>query len=345
MTSSSDPHKILIIRLSSIGDILLATPLIRVLRKKFPGAQIDFLTKSRFRELLENNPHLNRLLLFDDQAGFAELRRIKREIQQQNYDWLVDIHGNTRSAYLKWLTHFKQTFTFNKRKLRRFVLVQFKKNLFSKILPVYQRYIEPLNPFGVEDDGAGLEFHFAPEVPGKIQKKYEEFLKKHPVCIGLAPGAGYETKRWPAEYFSQSMNWLTSKLNIGIILFGGKPEMALGESIRDGFKGDALNTCGQLSLQEAAALMQQCNVVISNDTGLMHLAAALNKKLVAIFGSTTAELGFFPNATEQVILQRDLDCRPCSHVGRHKCPKKHFRCMRDIQPESVSAAVLKLLKI
>ena len=156
MTNQTTPSKILIIRLSSIGDILLATPLIRILRKKFPDAQIDFLTKSRFAELLQTNPYLNQVFQFDDTGGFRELKRIKKLIKKTNYDWFVNIHNNLRTVYLSSFNPISHKFKLNKRGIRRLFLVKFKWNFYRNTTPAHQRYIEPLNSFGVVDDGNGL---------------------------------------------------------------------------------------------------------------------------------------------------------------------------------------------
>lgn len=337
------PAKILIIRLSSIGDILLATPLIRILRHKFPDAQIDFLTKARFAELLQPHPGLNHILRFDETVGFGELKRIKNHIRRTRYDWILNIHNNLRTAYLCSFLPAVHLFKINKRVFRRWLLVHFKWNLFREIVPVYQRYLEPLQTFGITDDGQGLDFYVDAVAQQKIADEYASFVSQHQVIIGIVPGATYATKRWLPERFAQVADALARQFNAGIVLFGGKPEIALQAEILSQMKTPALGLAGQLSLQESAAMIQHCQLVISNDSGLMHIAAALKKKLIAIFGSTTRELGFFPAAPEQVILEQPLPCRPCSHVGRHTCPKKHFGCMRQIPVSAVLVAAAQLL--
>jgi len=337
------PAKILIIRLSSIGDILLAAPLIRILRQKFPNAQIDFLTKARFAELLQFHPGLNNMICFDETAGFPELRRIKTQIRQTRYDWILNIHNNLRTVYLCSFIPAAHRFKINKRVFKRWLLVKFKWNLFRQIVPVYQRYLEPLRAFGIVDDGQGLDFYMDDSVRQKIDADYSSFISQHQIIIGIVPGATYATKRWLPERFAQAADALAQQFNAGIVLFGGKPEIALQAEILSQMKTPALGLAGQLSLQESAAMMQHCHLVISNDSGLMHLAAALKKKLIAIFGSTTRELGFFPSAPEQIILEHPLPCRPCSHVGRHTCPEKHFDCIRQIPVTAVLAAAAQLL--
>ncbi len=344
MAQIRNPEKILIIRLSSIGDILLATPLIRILRQRFPDAQLDFLTKSRFSELLAANPYLNHLLPFNDPSGFQELRRVKQHIRTEKYDWIVDIHRNIRTRYLKCGSGSAQHFIYNKRVWRRFLLVHFKLNYYSSIIPVFQRYLEPLSQFGIQDDLAGLDFHFLPGIAVNTPQRFIQFLKLYPCVIGLVPGAGFATKRWPAENFARAADLLAKHLQAGIIIFGGKAERTLQQEIQSRTTAPILGLAGECSLQETAAMMRVCHLIISNDSGLMHLAVALRKKLIAIFGGTTAELGFFPVGDQQIILEAPVRCRPCSHIGKPACPKRHFDCMRLITPEQVQAAALQLLQ-
>lgn len=343
MAQIRNPEKILIIRLSSIGDILLATPLIRILRQRFPAAQIDFLTKSRFTELLIANPYLNHLMAFNDQLGFKELQRVQQQIRAEKYDWLVDIHRNLRTHYLKCGSG-ALAFVYNKRVGRRFLLVHFKLNYYPAIIPVYQRYLEPLAPFGIQDDQAGLDFHFSPGGEVHTTRRFTEFLTRYPYVIGLVPGAGFATKRWPAENFARVAGFLAKHLQTGIIIFGGEAERALQQEIQSRTTAPILGLAGECSLQETAAMMRVCHLIISNDSGLMHLAVALRKKLIAIFGGTTAELGFFPVSDQQIILEAPVRCRPCSHIGKPACPKRHFDCMRLITPEQVQVAALQLLQ-
>ncbi|MBN2090562.1 lipopolysaccharide heptosyltransferase II [candidate division KSB1 bacterium] len=337
------PAKILIIRFSSIGDILLATPLIRVLHQKFPDAQIDFLTKAKFAELLDTNPFLHRVIRYHEKTKMRGLRQLKQEIIQENYDWLIDIHNNPRTLYLKLRNHIPEHFSIKKYRLKRFLLVKFKINLFSSVIPVYQRYLKPLQKYAIQDDRKGLEFYIDPQARSRIDEKYAGFWKKYPRIIGIVPGAGYPTKCWPTDRFARVAKSLIEKYNVGIIILGGKNDILLQNQILSQIDNSALGLAGELSLQESAAALDHCELVISNDTGLMHLTAALKKKLVAIFGNTSREFGFYPCAPQQIVLEKELPCRPCTHLGFHQCPEKHFKCMNDILPEEVQAAVVELL--
>ncbi len=343
MVYHPNPAKILIIRFSSIGDILLTTPLIRVLHNKFPAAQIDFLTKAKYAELLNTHPFLHRVIPYHEKTKMGGLRQIKQEMMQEKYDWLIDIHKNPRTAYLKFRNHIPEHFTFKKYLLKRFLLVNFKINLFSCIIPVYQRYLEPLKKYNIQNDQEGLEFYIDSPIRSRIDANYADFWKTFPRIIGIVPGAGYPTKCWPTDRFARVAKFLIEKYNVGIIILGGKNDIMLQNQILSQIENSTLGLAGELSLQESAAAMDHCELVISNDTGLMHLAAALKKKLVAIFGNTSREFGFYPCAPQQIVLEKELPCRPCTHLGFRKCPKKHFKCMVDILPEEVQTAVVELL--
>ncbi len=328
-------QNILVIRLSSIGDILLTSPLVRVLRKRFPHANIDFVTKRQFHDLVRTNPHLNTIFTLDTGQGRAALVQLKKTLAAQQYDLVVDIHNNFRSMYLRKLK--ARVVKVRKYKLKRFLLVKFGWNLYKTVTPVYRRYINTVSAFGVKDDGLGLEFIPDPEIARQVRAE----LKNHGVdttrlLVGLAPGAGFATKRWPIEYYAKLAQMLIEKHNAQILLFGSQNEAALCEEIRTALQDQAINLAGQFSLMQSACALNLAGMVVANDTGLLHLATALKKPTVAIFGSTTRELGFFPIGKNVTVVENEgLSCRPCTHIGRKTCPKGHFKCMLEILPAQV----------
>lgn len=331
------------IRLSSIGDIILTTPLLRNLKRTYPEAEIDFVVKKKFQEILYGNPNISNIIPFDDKNGLSELRRIKKAIVQKKYDWLLDIHKNLRSVYLRTCSGAKKRFRYKKEMIRRFLLIRFKLNYYQTIVPIYRRYMIELESFGIHDDAKGLDIYVDPIAKERVTGRWGSFFEKFPLLVGLVPGAGYATKRWLPEGFARVGERLMRENGAGIILFGGPDDLALHEEILNRMNGEALALAGKTSLQESIAAMTFCTCIISNDTGLMHVAVALKKKLVAIFGATTEELGFFPCAKEQIILQNNgLSCRPCTHIGSDGCPKAHFKCMEEISAEDVYRAATKL---
>ena len=339
------PEKILIIRMSSIGDILLTTPVIRLLKHKFPASKIDFVIKKNFAQVLADHPQVDRFYIFDKHSENSSLRAIKKEIRQQQYDLIVDLHNNIRSRFLTLGSRAKLIFHYRKGIVPRFFHVKFKLKFSKVIVPAYQKYIKCLKLYGIEDDHQGLDFYVHPKIEQQVRKKYGYFWQEDKLSIiGIVPGAQHPTKRWTSEGFSSVINYLVEKGKYQIILFGNQDDRKIAATLDLPSSSKILNSIGELSLREAGALMKCCDAVVTNDSGLMHLASALKKKVVAIFGSTTEELGFFPYLTEHIVIQNNsLTCRPCSHIGRKKCPKKHFKCMKDISTQHVIDAIETIL--
>lgn len=338
------PARILLIRLSSIGDIILTSPLIRLLHQRFPGAELDFVIKKRFLDLVRVNPYLNQIYAFDETEGLADLARIRREIRQRQYDVVLDLHKNLRSLFLTAGLTGCRLQRLKKYGLKRFLLVHFKWSWYREIVPVYRRYIHTASMLGIHDDGQGPEFYLEPQTLARVREMLssENFVPGKP-GIALAPGAGYFTKRWPSDRFAQVAQALQQNLAAQIIIIGGSPDQACAAEIQSQLKTPVLNFAGRLGLMETACALAACDLVITNDTGMMHLASALGKKVVAIFGATVAEFGFFPFAAHSRVVQKKLRCRPCSHIGSHKCPRGHFRCMKEIRATQVYQAAVELM--
>ena len=346
-----DPiNKTLVIRFSSIGDIVLSSPLLRVLRSRFPASQIDFVTRKEYAELVRSNQNLNRTFEFNADGGFEALRKLKKTIREERYDLLIDLHDSLRSKYLRSIRGPKRVVV-DKRILERSMLVKLKKNVFKGVVSVVDRYVETLREFGIENDGKGLELHIPDEVLFGVAGKLASLqLHRFETVIALCPGARHFTKRWPADRFARVGAAFVQKLDAKVLLFGGAADEPLCKQIAWELNNQsgterASSFAGQLGLLETAAAMQYCDVVITNDTGLMHIATAMQRKIVAIFGSTVKEFGFSPYDPAAVVIERTgLSCRPCSHIGRSECPEKHFRCMTEIDPEQVYARARDLVQ-
>lgn len=342
-------NKTLIIRLSSIGDIILASPLVRILRKKFPAAVIDFLLKSEYAELMRHNPHLSNIIEFDPQAGFKHLRALRRWIRQKRYDLIIDIHGNLRSNFLR--RGNSRSVVVKKQRIARFLLINFKWNVYRSTLPVAVRYLETLDSYGIQDDGEGLEIFVPQEISDRVcQQLQKAGLDPVRPTVGMCPTARHPTKMWLPDRFAELALLLLREENANVLLFGGKDDRARCGQIEEQVlekaegRGALLNLAGTFSIIETAAVMDLCDVVVTNDSGLLHLAAARKRRVVAIFGPTVKEFGFFPFGTQSTVVERKgLYCRPCSHIGGAKCPESHFRCMKDISVEEVLSEVKSLL--
>lgn len=337
-------NKILIIRLSSIGDIILTTPLLRSVRKTYPNATITYITKKQYAGLLADSPYINELIAFDKSEGFRGLRKIRHKLRDQHFDAYLDIHKNWRSRFLRLGLGAKMITTYPKYIIRRALLIRFKINLYKHVRPVYLRYFEAARKLGVHYDGLGSEIHF----PAAATEKVTGMLTTHgfgfktPLVV-ICPGATYFNKKWLAEGFIATAKQLMSERSAFIIIHGGRDDKELCDSIAAGIGKGSCSLAGSLSLPESAALLKLSTLVIANDSGLLHLAQSQKVPVVGIYGPTTRELGFFPIEQNSTVVETTLPCRPCTPKGLNYCPKVHFRCMKDITPEMVIAAALKYL--
>jgi heptosyltransferase-2 len=311
-------HKILIIRLSSLGDILLTTPVIRALSKKYPGSQIDFVLKKQYSSALQYNPLISSFYFYEKENA----KSIKDQIRKAKYDLVIDLQNNLRSCDLTFglVAEVKR---FKKPTFKKLLLVWTKVNLLKEIKSIPIRYAEAAD---LQLDNNGLDLF----IPENINLK----LAAGKSYIGICPGAKHFTKRWPEEYFIELGNKF-SGLNITTVIFGGKDDLHLCAEISAKIK-NSINLCNNDDILQTAKDMKQCQHIICNDSGLMHTATAIGVPVTVIFGSTVREFGFAPYLSENSILENNsLSCRPCSHIGRPSCPQKHFKCMNETKPNTV----------
>jgi heptosyltransferase-2 len=334
------PLKILIIRLSSIGDILLTTPFLRQIKSKYPKAEVDFIVKQEYKDLLRFNPRIDNLYTLETGSDSGVLRKIKKGLRIKAYDILFDLHNNLRSNYLRRGIGAKYIKKIHKNKLSQILLVKFKINSYRDIIPIPQRYLNVGKDFDIQDDNKGLELYWNQKINSSVDKKIE-FGEGEPI-ICFAPGAAHYTKRWPKEHFNELCKLITNNTDFNIVLLGGKTDKDLGNYLEE--NNQVYNYIGKLDLLETANLMSRASALVTNDTGLMHMGTAVNIPVLALFGSTVKAFGFFPYRGQTMVLEKkDLSCRPCTHIGRDECPKKHFLCLQDINPSLVFENLHRLL--
>ncbi len=321
-------RNLLIIRLSSLGDILLTTPLVRSIKKKYPEIKIDFILKKEYKEVLEFNPYISKVLEYP--ANRNEKKLFLNQFKENQHDFIIDLQNNFRSAEIrKILGH--PFVKFNKKSIDKFLLVKFKINRLRNSSQIPIRYAETLDNLKLDDDG--LDFF----LPNKITPE----LNNNENIIGFAPGSKHFTKMWPKEYFIELGNQLKNE-GFKIALFGGGNDIRTCHEISNNIP-NCINQCGQNNLYKTAINMKQCSAIVCNDSGLMHVASALKIPLLALFGSTVKEFGFSPYKSKNIVYENNkLECRPCTHIGRDKCPKKHFKCMLELTPQ-IALEKLKLL--
>jgi lipopolysaccharide heptosyltransferase II len=334
--------KFLIIRFSSIGDVILTTPLVRCLRAAYPDSQIDFLVKSEFAIVLSQNSHISNILTFDKKAGKGELARVRSQVTNTGYTHILDIQKNIRSIYISTGSGAKVS-SFSKKLFARNMLIRFNINIYREVKPVYLRYFESVANLGVTYDNRGTEVFPPSSERDKITGILElnNFLPQFPLLV-VAPGAQWENKRWPVEGFAAAADNFCDETGAKTILIGGDGDIEICSSVQSLMKSAALNLAGKLSLMGSAALLGKASMVFTNDTGMLHMAQAMKAPVVAVYGPTTRELGFFPIPENSRVAETAISCRPCTQKGLHHCPKKHFRCMNDIKSEQVSNLAMEL---
>lgn len=335
--------EILVIRLSAIGDILLTTPVLQRLKKVFPDARITFLVKERYAEFIAASPDVDRIETWKDgQSVWAVRGALHAEIPR--FDLVLDLQSNLKTRLLSLIMSAAEKRRYRKPYLHRILLVYLKKNRYPEKKKVADRYFETLA--GIDDNPRIEVVHLN---RGKLPKKLERFAAEKPVLI--APGARWATKRWPAEYFASLASKILEKHpQKKIVWLGGGDEKEIFDFLREHpyLKRHAKRMeflCNELSVTQMPALADMAAAVVTNDSGLMHLLSAAKTPLIALFLSTVEEFGFFPLSAEaEVLTARNIECRPCNHKGLAACPKKHFRCARELTADQVYGAVARHLQ-
>lgn len=326
--------KFLIIRFSSIGDIVLTTPVIRCLKKQVPDAELHFLTKESFATIVESNPYVDKVHLL---AHSWEL--MVEEIRIEEYDYIIDLHHNLRTLRLKRELGIR-SFSFDKINIKKWIYTNLKWNLMPD-LHIVDRYMKTVESFDVKNDNEGLDYF----IPAKDEVKQKDIpVSHHAGYIGIVIGAAHFTKKMPVDKLKE----LCSKIDHPIILLGGKEDAEDGRQIASVDPVKIYNACGKFNLNESADLVRRSKLIITHDTGLMHIAAALKKKIISVWGNTVPEFGMYPyygefNIQDLKFETSGLRCRPCSKIGYEKCPKGHFKCMKQISTDAIVASVKQLL--
>ncbi len=352
--------KILIIRFSSLGDIILTTPLLKILKQDFPESEIDYCTKKSYADIIRYNPAINKVLEVSDDMDFAELSLLKSILRKSKYDLILDLHNNLRTFYLKFFLRFSsKILVFKKYSFRKFLLVNFKINIMKDLTPIMNRYIKVLHSIvkteTMDNIKPGIFTNdYAKEEAEKLISNLKIPQKSKLICI--VPSSKHFTKTYPAENFAELINKFNKDEYSFLLIGKGNDEVSI-KKIKSLTGENVYDLCDKLTLLELTEVMKKCDLVISGDTGPMHIAEATGTPLIMMAGSSVKEFGFFPSKTSPptpLLLQRrgenntilevdGLKCRPCSHIGRESCPKGHFKCMKNITADMVYREVLKII--
>lgn len=322
--------KFLIIRFSSIGDIILTTPVVRCLRKKYPDAEIHYLTKQSFKGIVEHNPYINKVHTLSD-----SFELMLHELKTEAYDCVIDLHKNIRTARVKKTLNVK-SFSFNKLNIKKWLYTALKINTLPQV-HIVDRYLDAVKKLEVENDGMGLDYF----IPERDVVKNADLPTPHLLgYIAVVIGAAHATKKLPLEKLKE----LCGKINYPVILLGGKEDYEAGKQIAAVDDVKIYNACGKFNLNESADLVKRSKLVITHDTGLMHIAAAFGKTILSVWGNTVPAFGMYPYKTHYEVFEKKLGCRPCSKIGYDKCPRRHFKCMNTQSMDLLAERARAILK-
>jgi ADP-heptose:LPS heptosyltransferase len=341
--------KFLIIRFSSIGDIALTTPVVRCLKKQVATAEVHYLTKSSFRPILAANPYIDKIHCLE-----GDLETVIGDLRREDFDYVIDLHHNLRTLKVKRALG-KKAFSFDKLNIEKWLYTNFKWNRMPD-RHIVDRYLDTLSGFGVRSDGAGLDYF----IPAADELKPGDIPTSHQAgYIGLVIGAALATKKLPFHKLKE----VCERARYPLILLGGPEDAEVGKQLAAIDPIRIYNSCGKFNLNESAALVRQARLIVTHDTGLMHIAAAFKRPVVSIWGNTVPEFGMYPYYGDNFlsnygsgagngpggVLPYDiaevngLSCRPCSKIGYKKCPRGHFKCMELQSPEGLVESINKRL--
>lgn len=316
--------KFLIIRFSSIGDIVLTTPVVRNLKQQVENVEIHYITKPQFKSILESNPYVDKVHVLK-----KSLKETVNELKYEHFDYVIDLHRNIRTARFK--NRLKTiSFSFDKLNKEKWMLVNFKKNNLPDT-HIVDRYIDTLKVFDVKNDEQGLDYFIPEKDEVDLKSISEELINGY---VGIVVGAYHNTKKLTKEKIIA----ICKQIDKPILLLGGPDNKEEGEEIKNSIGKNIYNTCGAYNINQSASLVKQANIILTPDTGLMHIASAFKKKIISVWGNTVPEFGMYPympHPDSEIIEIKDLKCRPCSKIGFTQCPKKHFKCINDLDEDYI----------
>jgi len=290
--------------------------------------------------LLENNPNIDKIIVYDKRGrdrGLVSLIKMSNIIRREGYDLALIPHRSLRSALIPFLARVHHRIGFN---TSAGALLLTQRVAYRRDLHEVERNLKLLSPFGLKAKGSKPEIYPDDQDVKLVDSLLTDWeVTSEDLLVGIAPGSVWATKRWLKERFTQLAEKLTRENSVKVILIGGKGDRDLCEQISEKIGRGVFNSAGRLTLRQSAELIRRCRALVTNDTAPMHLASAVGTRVVAIFGPTVPEFGFYPYGDGHVIIQRELPCRPCGIHGGKKCPQKHFDCMRKISVEEVYKAV------
>lgn len=326
-----DSMKLLVVRFSSIGDVVLTTPVVRCLKQQVKDAEIHFITKKAFQSVLERNPYIDRLITIEKSVD-----EVIEQLKSEQYDYVIDLHHNVRTFRLKRALKVR-SFAFPKKNFAKLLLTTLKINRMPKV-HVVDRYFEAVKFLGVKNDLKPCDFYLSEEdsvsldAYGLISKQF----------IAVAMGAQFATKQLPVSLMVKILDGI----NMPVVLLGGPTDLERSEALIQKIPNQKLvNLCGKLTLRQSAFMTKHSKKLLTGDTGLMHIASCFETPIVSVWGNTVPDLGMYAYAPQNRLLYtihevEGLRCRPCSKIGYKECPKKHFNCMQLQDAEKIKTDLI-----
>jgi len=280
-------------------------------------------------ELVQSSPRLTNTYGLKRSANMTDLLEFARKLRSNDYDLIIDLHNSLRSRIIRLLIGARAQTVLGKRSAKRWLLIQTKAGLFRDTKPMLERYFEPAENWGIRYDGQGAEIHVSNERRKRISSLLAG-LAGRPL-VGLAAHASYSKKAYPLDQFAEIGRRILAETPCGLVLFGasGDPKLSLNAP------GRILDLQGSADMQEAACAAGCCQIVITNDSLMLHLAEAAGADVLSLFGPTTRDFGYFPWRPGSNVFEVALACRPCSKHGRGDCSQNERYCFTRIDPSRI----------
>ena len=331
---------ILLIRFSSLGDLVLLTALVEGIGEAFPGHELHLATKEQYRELFESNRKIAEIHALPEGAGFGDLISLRRKLASEKYDMIIDAHNVIRSNILFRTLGARRKVQLGKDQIRKLSLIRAGKDLYTETTSIKDRYLGLLAELGAVIPHVSTRLDPPPAAEAVADALFNESGLSGRTVVAIAPGARWETKRWPAGEFAD-VTGAMHDLNNGVLVIGDDSETEICRKVA--YTDDSVNACGRLSLMETAAALRKVSVLVTNDSAPMHIAEAVGTPVVALFGPTVRQFGYFPLLDRSVVLEKKLDCRPCSRSGAKPCHIESRKCLDLITCDEVLGAVKQVL--
>ncbi len=329
--------RVLAIRFSSLGDLVLTTPLLRAIKHTHPTSRITLVTRREYEPLFAHNPRLERVIGWE---GRTPLRALAGELRRGGWTHRLDLHGSVRSLALRRMIGGRWG-TYPKHRLHRAILIRAKRNLYTDRRPVAERYFDAARGLQVAPDGGPPEVFVSMESVAAADQLLREGGVGSGTLVALVPGAAHGTKQWPEHHWITLVATLVER-GMDLVILGGVKERELGQRLAAVGGDRAVSAAGRTDLAGTAALLKRARCAVAGDTGVMHLATAVGVPVVLLLGPTVGAFGFGPYHARATVLERDLPCRPCSKMGGPACPLGHHHCLEWITPDEVLQAITRL---